>query len=82
MNVWIPSNQPPPLILESQIPLPMKTMFQKFLVSYVFAYLMLGVQVLIVMLLFIEYLTLTEFILCAIGLWIACSLVVAYLKDM
>ena len=60
----------------------MKTMFQKFLVSYVFAYLMLGVQILIVMLLFIEHLTPTEFVLCAIGLWIACSIVIAYLKDM
>ena len=60
----------------------MKTMFQKFLVSYVFAYLMLGVQVLIVMLLFVEYLTLIQFTLCAIGLWIVCSIVIAYAKDM
>ena len=60
----------------------MKTMFQKFLVSYVFAYLMLGVQVLIVMLMFVEYLTLIQFTLCAIGLWIACSIVIAYVKDM
>ena len=60
----------------------MKTMFQKFLVSYVFAYLMLGVQILIVMLLFIEHLTPTEFILCVVGLWIACSIVIAYVKDM
>ena len=82
MNVWIPSNQPPPLILESQIPPTMNKLFKKFLASYLFAYLMLGVQVLIVMLLFIEHLTPTEFILCAIGLWIVCSIVIAYVKDM
>ena len=77
-----PLHQTPVTYFGTQIPPPMKSIFQKFLASYLFAYLMLGVQVLIVMLLFVEYLTLIQFTLCAIGLWIACSLVVAYLKDM
>ena len=82
MNVWIPSNQPPPLILESQIPPTMNNLFKKFLASYLFAYLMLGLQILIVMLMFVEFLTPLQFILYTIAVWIVCSIVLAYLKDM
>ena len=77
-----PPTNPPHLFWNPKYPLPMKTMFQKFLASYLFAYLMLGLQILIVMLMFVEHLTPLQFILCTVALWIVCSVVVAYLKDM
>ena len=80
--MWFPLHQTPVTYFGTQIPPTMKAMFQKFLASYLFAYLMLGLQILVVMLMFVEYLTPIQFILCTIGLWIACSIVLAYLKDM
>ena len=77
-----PLHQTPVTYFGTQIPPTMNTLFKKFLASYLFAYLMLGVQILIVMLMLVEHFTPVQFILCTIGLWIVCSIVLVYLKDM
>ena len=82
MYVCFPLHKPPSPILESQIPPTMNKLFKKFLASYLFAYLMLGLQILIVMLMFVEHLTPIQFLGLTGTLWLVCSVVLLYLKSM
>ena len=82
MYVWFPLHKLPPLILESQIP-PTMEKFIKFLASsYISWLLILAMMITLVLLYFVDSLTGLEFMLSFLGLWIACGLVVAYVKDM
>lgn len=82
MYVWFPLHQTPVTYFGTQIPLPLMKTKTNFLASDLFAYIVLALMLLLCLLFFVNYLTLLEFIFSFIGLWIACSLVVAYLKDM
>ena len=82
MYVWFPLLQPPSLILESQIPPTMKTIIKFIASSYISWILILSLMIFLVLLYFVDSFTGLEFMLSFLGLWIACGLVVAYLKDM
>ena len=82
MYVWFPLHSTPPLILESQIPPTMKNIITFFATSYIGWLLIVATLITLCLSYFAEFLTLTEFLTCFIGLWLACGLIVAYFKDM
>ena len=82
MCMWTPLHKPPLLILESQIPPTMKTYFKKFVASYTFAFILLGLLIVLCLLFIVDSLTPLEFVPSFTGLLCCYGLVVAYVKDM
>lgn len=76
----IPPITQPPLIFGTQIPLPLMKTKTNFLASYLFAYIILAFMVGLVGLCLVEMLTLVEFLLCFLALYVVCAVVLAYLR--
>ena len=78
--MWFPLHQTPVTYFGTQIPLPLMKTKTNFLASDLFAYIVLALMLLLCLLFFVNYLTLLEFIFSFIGLWLACSAVLAYFR--
>ena len=75
-----PLHQPPSLILEPKYPLPLMKTKTNFLASDLFSYIILAFMVGLVCLCLVEMLTLVEFLLCFLALYVVCVAVLAYLR--
>ena len=75
-----PLHQTPATYFGTQIPLPLMKTKTNFLASDLFAYIILAFMVGLVCLCLIEMLTLIEFLLCFLALYVVCVAVLAYLK--
>ena len=80
MYVWFPLHQTPVTYFGTQIPLPLMKTKTNFLASDLFAYIILTFMVGLVCLCLVEMLTLVEFLLCFLALYVVCAVVLAYFR--
>ena len=75
-----PLHQTPVTYFGTQIPLPLMKTKTNFLASDLFAYIILAFMVGLVCLCLVEILTLVEFLLCFLALYVVCVAVLAYFR--
>ena len=75
-----PLHQTPVTYFGTQIPLPLMKTKTNFLASDLFAYIILAFMLLSCTIYFLNVLSLIEFLLCFLALYVVCAVVLAYFR--